>query len=1026
VLLGFVLLTLVAWRLSQGPVDLGFLTGRLESALNTDGAPTQIKIGGIALAWEGFNKGLDSPLDLRLHDIAIVDNTGRKRLEIPSAIATLAVPSLLIGQIVPRAVELDGVRLTVTRGPDNTIGIDVGSLMEAADSPSPDTAGFAIDPSDLMRPSSAEAVAGHNVLSQLRRFRLRDLTLLVVDRVLGATWTASHTELDLRRRSGGGVDVAGSAALVMKDQHAMLTLAAASSPDLTTTLVRISLGAVVPAALGLPGLDQVDAPVSVEATLTLSPTFALQAGAAKLLAGAGTLHMGTGEMPMRSASLAVGGTPDTLTMESASIVLPGLNGQADTTLSAAGTAHFGPLRLTATLDLGLDRIGFADLPRLWPVGVGGGARPWLTENITDGFAYDAHVALALEANNDFSDLTLTGATGTIEGDGLTVHWLRPVPPAEHARAHVRIVDTDTIDIAIAGGQQRIGTRTPIAVTGGTLHMTGMAAKDQTADIAVQVNGPFADIIALLKDPRLKLLSKHPIDLREPGGDASASVKIVLPLDNKVTMDDVGISVAAHLRQGHLSAIAAGRDLDKAELDIAANKDQLTLKGTGLIGGIAATIDGSMNFQAGKPQDVIQRIAVTGKASVRQLAATGLDLGEVLAGDFPLSAIWSQQRNGGGEIALDADLGGTTVSVRPLAWQKPAGTPLRASARLRLTGDRLNSIDAIVADGTNVTVRGSADMTAGHLTAVRLDRVVLGRNDLSGTVRLPPGGPIAVTLSGASLDVAAKLAEKTSAHDRTKPEPPPGPAWTLTGRFGRVLLANNVIALNVDAAASNDGRIFSSLRVVGVTQAAGQFSAEIGRGSGARQMSVTSADAGAFLRGLDVIRTMEGGTMSMSGTFDDRTAAHTLTGTAEIADFRVHNAAALGRLLQAMTLYGLVDVVKGPGLAFARLTAPFVLADEDLELREARAFSPSLGMTTKGHINLLAETMDMQGTIVPAYFFNSMLGKIPFFGGLFRNEEGGGLFAANYSLKGPLADPSVSVNPLSMLTPGFLRKIFGIF
>ena len=37
-LLGLMLLSLMAWRLSVGPVDLGFLTGRLEAALNTEGA----------------------------------------------------------------------------------------------------------------------------------------------------------------------------------------------------------------------------------------------------------------------------------------------------------------------------------------------------------------------------------------------------------------------------------------------------------------------------------------------------------------------------------------------------------------------------------------------------------------------------------------------------------------------------------------------------------------------------------------------------------------------------------------------------------------------------------------------------------------------------------------------------------------------------------------------------------------------------------------------------------------------------
>ena len=1025
-LLGLVLLTLLAWRLSQGPVDLGFLTGRLEAALNTDGAPTQIKIGGIALAWEGFHQGLDRPLDLRLHDIEVVDNSGRKRMEVPSAVATLSVPALLLGRIVPRAVELDGVRLTATRGADNSVGIDVGSLTEEADTPKPATIDFAADLAELMRPSSADFMPRLNGLSQLRHVRLRDLELRVVDRAMGVTWTASQTELDLTRRSGGGIDVTGSAALTLKDQHAMLTLAVVTAPDLTSTEVRFSLGPVVPAALGVPGLDALDAPVSVEGTTTLSRTFAFQTGTAIVHLGAGTLHAGTGSVPIKMASIAVGGTPETIGIESASAVLPGPAGQPDTTVTATGTAHVGSRRLTAELNLGLDRVGFADLPRLWPAGVGGGARPWVTENITDGVAHDAHVALTLEANSDFSDLILTHATGTIDGDNVTVHWLRPVPPVEHGHARVSIVDTDTIDIAIASGQQRVGGRTPIAITAGQLHITGMAKKDQDAAIAIQANGPLADIVTLLKEPRLQLLSKHPIDLRAPSGEASVALKVNVPLENNITMDDIDIGVTGHLRQGHLKGVAAGRDLDKAELDIVANKDQLTLKGTGQIGGIAATIDGSMNFRAGKPQDVTQRIAATGKPTVGQLAAAGLDLSDVVSGEFALSAIWSQQRGGGGDIALDADLTGATVSLHPLAIQKSAGTPLKASARLRLTGDRLSGIDTIVADGTNATIRGSADMAGGQVTMVHLDRVVLGRNDLSGTVRMPPGGPIAVTLSGVSLDLSQKLAEKTPPRDRTKPEPPPGPAWTLKGHFGRVLMANDVIALNVEADASNDGRVYSQLRIVGSTQPAGSFSASIAGEKGARRITAAAADAGALLRGLDAIHTMQGGTMNLTGTFNDSTAAHALTGSAEIADFRIRNAPAFGRLLQAMTLYGLVDVLQGSGLAFARLTAPFVLSGDDLELTDARAFSPSLGMTAKGHLNMNTETANLAGTVVPAYFFNSLLGKIPFFGGIFRNEVGGGLFAARYTIRGKLSDPSVSVNPLTMLTPGFLRGLFGNF
>ncbi len=119
-------------------------------------------------------------------------------------------------------------------------------------------------------------------------------------------------------------------------------------------------------------------------------------------------------------------------------------------------------------------------------------------------------------------------------------------------------------------------------------------------------------------------------------------------------------------------------------------------------------------------------------------------------------------------------------------------------------------------------------------------------------------------------------------------------------------------------------------------------------------------------------------------------------------------------------------MQGPGLGFSRLVAPFRLTREALGLTDARAFSPSLGLTVKGRIDLVQDRLDLEGTIVPAYFFNSLLGNLPLVGRIFSPEAGGGLFAAGYSIRGTVNDPKVSVNPLSALTPGFLRGLFGIF
>jgi len=205
-----------------------------------------------------------------------------------------------------------------------------------------------------------------------------------------------------------------------------------------------------------------------------------------------------------------------------------------------------------------------------------------------------------------------------------------------------------------------------------------------------------------------------------------------------------------------------------------------------------------------------------------------------------------------------------------------------------------------------------------------------------------------------------------------------------------------------------------------------FALDITPERNARRLTASAADTGALLRGIDLMNTMQGGRLTASGLYDDSRADHLLSGTAEIDEFSIRDAPALGKLLQAMTLYGLVDAMRGPGLGFSKLIAPFSLSEDMLTLQDARAFSASLGLTAKGTINRSTDQIDLNGTIVPAYFFNALLGNIPLVGRLFSPERGGGVFAASYAVRGPVANPQVSVNPLAALTPGFLREMFRIF
>jgi hypothetical protein len=224
---------------------------------------------------------------------------------------------------------------------------------------------------------------------------------------------------------------------------------------------------------------------------------------------------------------------------------------------------------------------------------------------------------------------------------------------------------------------------------------------------------------------------------------------------------------------------------------------------------------------------------------------------------------------------------------------------------------------------------------------------------------------------------------------------------------------------------NDGLVTKTARL-SATAGDGPFTISIMPQPGGRKLVAEAQDAGAMLYAFDLVQSMKGGHLNVDGAYDDSNASHMLRGRAEITDFRVANAPVVVRLLQGISVYGLLDAAQGPGLGITRMEAPFQLGNDVLTLDDAHAASPSLGFTVKGQIDLGHHNVNLQGTVVPAYFFNSLLGKLPLIGRLFSPETGGGLFAAAYFIHGSFDNPDVLVNPLSAITPGFLRGFFGLF
>src|SRR5262249_55502792 len=196
--------------------------------------------------------------------------------------------------------------------------------------------------------------------------------------------------------------------------------------------------------------------------------------------------------------------------------------------------------------------------------------------------------------------------------------------------------------------------------------------------------------------------------------------------------------------------------------------------------------------------------------------------------------------------------------------------------------------------------------------------------------------------------------------------------------------------------------------------------------GKHQLSITSTDAGATLPAFDIADNVKGGTLTVTGESDDAAAGRPLTGEGEVAEFRLAKASLLARLLTMATLTGFVDILTGEGFQFGRFESDFTKTEGRLDIKLARAHGPSIGLTGTGYVDFDQHTVDMKGTVVPAYALNGIVNDIPIIGFILSGGEGEGMFAVIYHASGSLEQPEISVNPLSALTPGFLRGVFDIF
>jgi hypothetical protein len=197
-------------------------------------------------------------------------------------------------------------------------------------------------------------------------------------------------------------------------------------------------------------------------------------------------------------------------------------------------------------------------------------------------------------------------------------------------------------------------------------------------------------------------------------------------------------------------------------------------------------------------------------------------------------------------------------------------------------------------------------------------------------------------------------------------------------------------------------------------------------NGTRLLQAEALDAGAAFRLVGFYRSIEGGEASLQVNMDAG-GPGTKSGTLWARDFSVAGDPVVADVLTdpsaAAVLGEHKKQIARSRIVFKRLRAPFVVGSGKFRLRDAYINGPQLGATMRGTVDFKSQTVELGGTYVPLYGLNSALGAVPILGKILVGRQGEGLVGITFAIKGKLEDPTVLVNPMSVMAPGIFRQIF---
>ncbi len=651
------------------------------------------------------------------------------------------------------------------------------------------------------------------------------------------------------------------------------------------------------------------------------------------------------------------------------------------------------------LDMAFDQIESGPLLALWPLQLAPGTRRWIDSHLISGRIFDTRAGLRLNQGQR-PDLSLT-----FEFRDAELRPMQTLPPITRANGFAS-VGRNVFSLSLDSGWTHPPEGGSVDMAGSVFRVGNTREKPATAELLLRTSSSVTAALSLLDQEPFRFLSKasQPVTMAE--GRAALSGRIAFPMKRGLTGKDVAFDISGVMTDVTSTRAVPGRRLEAERLELHADNAALKISGPARLESIPLEGEFVLPFGEGADAPTAKGTIQIGAAFIKQF-----DIGlpsEMVRGAGTGQFLIALPRGAAPRFSLTSALQGVGLALPSLGWSKSN----RSKGSLNVAG-RLGSppsVETLSISAPGLSAEGAVSLTAGgSLDLARFNRVSIG-----GWIDAPvvlrgrgPGRTPAVAVQGGRIDIRKTSMGGAKASGSGGGNGPP-------------------ISLALDRLVVSEGLSLTGFRgeLTQTSGMSGKFSGLVnGQASvtgtlvpgqkGGTAVRLKSDNAGAVFKAAGLFSQAAGGAMTL--ILQPRRERGEYDGQLKVDNVRVNSASGLTALINAISVVGLIDELNGAGLLFTDVEAVFRLTPSYVQVTRSSGVGPSLGISMEGVYDMVRDRMDMQGVFSPVYMVNSI-------GSIFT-RKGEGLFGFNYRMRGSSSNPSVEVNPLSVLTPGMFREIF---